>query len=74
MTFVNMGNPEAVQMAQSEDGGLWVPQQLVDGINIIADTHLTFSLEVEVGVDEFWPLCIGHCRVAKLLHFSACHG
>ena len=55
-----MGDPEAVQMAQLSavaspqliEGDLFVPQQLVDGINITADTHSTFPLGAEVAMDE----------------------
>ena len=40
---------------QLEEGGLLVPQQLVDGI-ITADTHPTLSLGAEVAVDESFGL------------------
>ena len=58
---------------QSEEGGLLVPQQLVDGINITADTHPTFPLGTEVAVDASFGLSVGHW-VAKLLYFAACLG
>ena len=37
-----------------------MPQQLVDGINITADTHPTFPLGAEVAVDESVGLSVGH--------------
>ena len=38
----------SVASPQSEEGGLLVPQQLVAGITITVDTHLTFLLGAEV--------------------------
>ena len=37
-----------------------MPQQLVDGINITADTHPTFPLGAEVAVNESVGLSVGH--------------
>ena len=39
---------------------LVVPQQLVDGINITADTHPNFPLGAEVAMDESFGLSVGH--------------
>ena len=53
--------------------GLLVPQQLVDGIDITADTHPTFPLGAEVGIGESFGLSVGRW-VDKLLHCAACLG
>ena len=50
-----------------------MPQQLVDGVNITADTHVTLPLGAEMAMDESFSLSVGHW-VAKLLHFAACLG
>ena len=60
----------AVASSQSEEGGLLVPLQLVDGVNTTADIQPALPLGAASIFGDGLGLSVGHW-VAELLHFAA---